>query len=316
MKGSAIIEEIIGKKQTKMQRTIELNNNWKLSADDRAILLQHFPDGIIALDLETTGLSPLIDKIIEIAAIKITPHEDLIFETLVNPEIEIPAHTIEIHNISDEMVKNAPLIEEVLPQFNQFIGDLPIVAHNAKFDLGFIVLALQKSGHKLSESKIYCSVKLSRTTYPDLINHKLKTLVEHHQIPLVNHHRAIDDAYASLRVFIQGLKIIKSEYLNKTAMLFKLNEFDQKSKEPLPKYLNNIEKLVQEAAIVEIKYNGGSMRNEFRPVKLTSLINSPEGNFLYARCLISDIYKSFKLKKITDLRGPSASDIQKWLKKS
>ena len=299
-----------------MQSITRVNNEWKISPADSEILLKNFPLGMIAIDLETTGLSPLVDRIIEIAAIKITPGSTEIFETLINPEIPIPAHTTDIHNITDEMVKNSPKIECVLQSFNEFIGELPIVAHNAKFDLGFIVLALLKNKYKLSTSPIFCSCKLSRTTHPHLENHKLGTLVNAHQIPLLNHHRAIDDAYASLRVFIEGLKIIKPEFLNKTAKIFALNEFDEKSKEPLPKYLKDLDRLVQEAAIVEIKYNGGSsMKNEFRPVKLTSLLNSPEGNFLYARCLISDIYKSFKIKKITDLRNPSAENIQKWLKK-
>ena len=76
-----------------------------------------------------------------------------------------------------------------------------------------------------------------------------------------------------------------------------------------------MEKLVKEAAVIEMKYSGGNFKNEFRPVKLTSLMNTPEGNILSARCLWSDLQKSFKLNKIIEVRSPSASDIQKWLKK-
>lgn len=298
-----------------MQSIITPDGPWNIDAKASEILLEKFPNGIIAIDLETTGLSPLVDKVIEIGAIKITKIRSEIFETLINPEIPIPAHTTDIHGITDDMVKEAPKIHEVLKEFSEFLGDLPIVAHNAKFDLGFIVQNLQKLNIPLSNSKVYCSVKLSRTTHPEMENHKLKTLVHEHNIPLLNHHRAVDDAYASLLVFIQGLKIIKSEYLDKTSMLFSLNEFNLESLDPLPKHLKDLEALVQSAAVVEIKYNGGSMKGEFRPVKLTSLLSTPDGNFLYARCLISDIYKSFKIKKIQDMRSPNAEQIAKWLKK-
>jgi DNA polymerase III epsilon subunit family exonuclease len=296
-------------------KSIEKESSWNIPASELDILFQHFPNGIIALDLETTGLSPLVDKIIEIAAIKITPETSEIFESLIHPEIPIPAHTTDIHNITDAMVASAPKLNKVLPSFLNFIADIPIVAHNAKFDLGFIVQGMQKENLPLSNSKIYCSVKLSRTTHPEMENHKLGTLVEKHDIPLLNHHHAIDDAYASLRVFLQGLKIIKHEYLDKTAMLFNMNEFHLNLMDPLPKHLKDLEQLVQDAAVVEIKYKGGSIKDEFRPVKLTSLLNTPDGNFLYARCLISDIYKSFKIKKISDLRRPSALQIKQWLTK-
>jgi DNA polymerase III epsilon subunit family exonuclease len=298
-----------------MHSVVKTNLDWKLSSSEEEILFRHFPAGIIAIDLETTGLSPLVDKIIEIAAIKMTREGTEIFETLINPEIPIPPHTIEIHNISDDMVKNAPKIQDVLPKFKIFLGDVPIVAHNAKFDLGFIVFGFQKLELTMNDANVFCSCKLSRTTHPDFPNHKLATLVKEHQIPLLNHHRASDDAYASLRVFIEGLKIIKPEYLNKTGLIFNMKQFDAKHEDQLPKFLLELESLVQTAAVVEIKYNGGSVKNEFRPIKLTSLLNTPDGNFLYAKCLLTDIYKSFKIKKIQGLRKPSAENIQKWLKK-
>jgi DNA polymerase-3 subunit epsilon len=124
---------------------------YQLSLEEKSLLFSYFPYGIVALDLETTGLSPLVDRIVEIGAIKITPSKFEIFESFINPEIPIPAHTTSIHGITDEMVQNAPKIIEGLNLFNIFLGDLPIVAHNAKFDLGFVVMSLQK--HKLSISK-------------------------------------------------------------------------------------------------------------------------------------------------------------------
>lgn len=289
----------------------------ELTNSERQTLLEFFPEGLIAIDLETTGLSPMVDRVIEIAAYKVTKEEVLFFATLINPQIPIPPHTTAIHNITDDMVLDSPKLIEVLSEFKEFIGELPIVAHNAKFDLGFIVMGLQREKFKLSSSLIYCSCKLARVTHKEAINHKLGTLVKELQIPLINHHRALDDAYASLMIFIKGLERLKNENnhgaLKSHGYLFSLDQFDELKSEELPTHLEELNKLVKEAAVVEIQYSGGTHKNQFRPVKLTSLLNTPNGNILYARCLWSDIYKSFKLNKITQLRHPSAMEIQQWL---
>jgi len=290
-----------------------------LTETEKLRLLEFFPQGIIAIDLETTGLSPLVDRIIEVGAMKITPEGTTIYQTLINPEIPIPPHTIAIHNITDEMVKDSPLLNDILAHLKEFIGDLPIIAHNAKFDLGFIVMGMQKANHDLAANEIYCSCKLARHTHTEVTNHKLSTLVKELNIPLVNHHRATDDAFASLKIFMSSLERIKtpdSPMLKRHGHLFSLNDFEKIKMEDLPAHLSKLEFLVKEAAVVEILYSGGNHKNEYRPVKLTSLLNTPDGNILYARCLWSDMQKSFKLNKVTDLRKPNAEDIQKWLKKT
>lgn len=280
-------------------------------------LLHYFPQGLIAIDLETTGLSPLVDRIIEIAAFKITSEGASVFSTLIDPEIPIPPHTIAIHNITDEMVTGSPKLADILPELQHFLADYPIVAHNAKFDLGFIVMGLQREKIKLSSALIYCSCKLSRIAHKEFANHKLGTLVKELNIPLVNHHRALDDAYASLKIFIDGLQRLNKEKMNVLThgFLFSLDQFKEIKADELPPHLEELNKLVKESAVIEIQYAGGSYKHQFRPVKLTSLLNTPDGNILYARCLWSDIYKSFKLKKITALRHPDAEKIQQWILK-
>ena len=290
-----------------------------LTESEKQKLWEFFPEGIIAIDLETTGLSPLVDRIIEVGAVKITPTGTSIFQTLINPEILIPQHTIDIHNITDEMVKDSPLLADILQPLREFIGDLPVIAHNAKFDLGFIVMGMQKNNIILASNDVYCSCKLARHTHMEIPNHKLSTLVKELNIPLLNHHRATDDAFASLKIFMCSLERIKtplSPMLKRYGHLFSLNEFEKFEPTSLPAHLSTLEKLVKEAAVVEILYSGGTHKNEYRPVKLTSLLNTTEGNILYARCLWSDMQKSFKLQKITELRSPTAEDIQKWLKKT
>ncbi len=298
----------------KTQSAIDLD----LTPEERRLVLEFFPQGLIAIDLETTGLSPLVDRIIEVGAMKIGPQSTDVFQSLINPEIEIPPHTTDIHHITDDMVKNSPKSELVLKGLLEFIGELPIVAHNAKFDLGFIVMGFQKWNLPVGSNDIYCSCKLARHTHMELKNHKLSTLVMELNIPLLNHHRAFDDAYASLKVFVDCLKRAKtpqSPIVKRYGHLFNLNQFEKFEILDLPEHLAALEKLVKEAAVIEMKYSGGNYKNEFRPVKLSSLMNTPDGNILSARCLWSDLQKSFKLNKVQEIRTPSAEDIQKWLKK-
>lgn len=313
---TSVVNESALETKEKMQSNIDNSTEWKITQSELAKLLEFFPNGLVAIDLETTGLSPLVDKIIEIGAFKITPNGIEQFHSLINPEIIIPPETIIFHQITDEMIKDAPLLVNILPTLQYFLGDLPIVAHNAKFDLGFLVMGIQKNALPLSSSNIFCSCKLARHTHQESANHKLITLVEHLEIPLVNHHRATDDAYACLKVFIKSLeKINKIDQLQSHSYLFNLKDFKDIKDEEFPEHLLPLIQLVHKQAVVEIEYKGGKYKNQFRPVKLTGLINSPEGSVLYARCLLTDIYKIFHLKKINQFRTPTAEQIKTWLTK-
>src|SRR5690606_21635693 len=100
-------------------------------------LLTLYPKGLVAVDLETTGLSPLVDKIIEIAAVKISPTGEVSsFHQLINPLIDIPEFTIQFHVLTNDDVKMAPTIRKPLKVFLDFVERLPHITHNSAFDLG------------------------------------------------------------------------------------------------------------------------------------------------------------------------------------
>ena len=178
-----------------------------LTQDEIKALLVQFPKGIVALDLETTGLSPLVDKMIELSAIKVKPDGIWTSSTLINPKIEIPQFTIDIHGITDEMVKDSPLEQDVLKPFIEFCENLPLIGHNAKFDTGFLAFALGRHKYDLPKSKVYCSCRMSKKAFPDTTNHRLGTLVKELDIPLENHHRALDDAIACLILYARSLQV-------------------------------------------------------------------------------------------------------------
>ena len=157
----------------------------------------------VVFDLETTGLSKDSDKITEIGAVKIENGKIIDrFSTFVNPERPIPKKIVELTSITDEMVANAPKIDELLPKFLDFCKGCTLVAHNAKFDTGFIKKASQDLG-LLYDFQHLDTLMLARGLYPELGNHRLSTLNKHLNVPLLHHHRAVDDAKATADIFIK-----------------------------------------------------------------------------------------------------------------
>ena len=128
-------------------------------------------------DVETTGMSPVCDRIVELAAVRIdrdgTEQE---FHTLVNPGRQIPPGVIRIHHITDDMVADAPHFPAAGREFTEFARGSTLVAHNARFDLGFLQESLARSGLELWKGKTIDTVRLLRRTHPHLPNYRLQSL--------------------------------------------------------------------------------------------------------------------------------------------
>ncbi len=281
--------------------------SFNLTPQEIHTLSTMFPQGVIAMDVESTGLSPLIDKIIELSAVKISANKVETFSKLVNPEIEIPQVTIDIHHIDNNMVKNHPIIKEIMPSFLSFIGELPIIAHNAKYDLGFIIFNLHQLGIEMPKNEVFCSIKMSRKVFNDEKSHKLTDLNESLNLGRLQGHRALDDAFACLKLYAQAL--LKESDLSQKALiahsyLLKVSDYSKNQELHIPERLKLLVEKIGMQEVVEIKYQGGNYKNQFRPIRPISLLPMPDGNFLYAHCLLSDQYKSFSLKKIAQVRIP------------
>ncbi|MEZ7890962.1 MAG: 3'-5' exonuclease [Candidatus Wallbacteria bacterium] len=162
-------------------------------------------------DIETTGLSPKTEAIIELAAVKII--NDQVTETFcsfVNPDgREISPEITKITGITNEMVANAPALEEVIPRFLDFIGDSVFVAHNAPFDLSFINRYLTDKYSQKLVNPIICTVKLAKMMYPNLESHSLESLIRFFKIKVDNRHRALDDAKACGVVLVKLLQMMR-----------------------------------------------------------------------------------------------------------
>ncbi len=155
----------------------------------------------VALDLETTGLSPHDDMIIEIGAVKVIGGSRVDkFSTFVNPKIHIPPRITEITGIDDSMVLPAPQIEEVLGKLLEFIGELPVLGHNVAFDYGFVCQKALNMKIKYHASCIDTH-KISRKLLTGLESRSLESLCSFYDIVEEPRHRAFSDAAAAARLY-------------------------------------------------------------------------------------------------------------------
>jgi len=166
----------------------------------------------VAFDLETTGLDAYKHKIIEIGAVRFEdgiPIES--FQTYVNKRGPLSPKIKELTGIDDETIKNAPKIETVLPQFLDFIGNSNLVAHNASFDMEFLLNALYNHNLVKPKNKVIDTLKLSRKYHTRLDNHKLITLKEHLYIDQLPGHNSVADSLACAYVYMDCIDLMDEE---------------------------------------------------------------------------------------------------------
>ena len=161
------------------------------------------------LDLETTGFSFRTEKITEIGIMKYKNGEVIdSFSTFVNPEKPIPPRVVEVTNITDDMVKDAPKIEEVFPKMLEFIGDSVLVAHNADFDIGFLKYNAAQLGYEFNYTYLD-TLRLAKELFPEFKRYKLGLIADKLGITVEVAHRALDDVDTTvkvLRVMMEKLK--------------------------------------------------------------------------------------------------------------
>ena len=185
-------------------------------------------DTFVVFDIETTGFEPGLDKITEIAAVKVKNGEFIEeYTTFVNPERPIPKNVQELTHITTDMVKNERPIEEVLPEFLEFCKGAVMVAHNAKFDMSFINHFAEKE--KLEKPKFAVdTLAIAREIFESYQNHKLGTIAENLGIELEGAHRAINDTRATAKVFVKMCEILKEKDMDIMGFVQDADKLDYK----------------------------------------------------------------------------------------
>ena len=160
-------------------------------------------DNYVLFDLETTGLSTDNDAVVEISALKVERGGIASeFSTLVNPGIHIPYYTSSINGITDDMVKDAPFMEQALKDFIAFAGDSVLMGHNIRrFDLRFIQRDAERIFGKTLKNEFVDTLELARRYLPELTCHSLEALASHYDVSYDGAHRALADCHINKKVY-------------------------------------------------------------------------------------------------------------------
>lgn len=174
-----------------------------INFDNKPRELDRLPAECVITDIETTGLNPARDSIIEISAIKI--QDDKIvseFSSLINPDISLPPFISNLTGIDDSMVKNARKLNEVMFDYCNFIGCLPVVGHNIKFDLSFINAKLKHLYNTSLKNDYADTLYFAKKAYPALQSYKLSSLAHNLNLDTKNAHRALFDCKMTYELFL------------------------------------------------------------------------------------------------------------------
>ena len=214
----------------------------------------------VVFDIETTGFSPVSDRIIEIGAVKV--EEGKItdkFSTFVNPQMPIPYEIEKLTSIRDDMVMDSPTIEVILPEFLEFCKDAILVAHNAKFDMSFIMENCRRLEYP-DKFTYVDTVGIARVLLPNQAKHTLDAVAKTLNVSLLSHHRAVDDAGATAEIFVRFLPMLEEKGIQDFAGLNALGKSSPDIIKRLPTY----------HCIILAKNNEGRM-NLYRLISLSHL---------------------------------------------
>lgn len=160
---------------------------------------------VIVIDFETTGLAPAMGaRATEVAAVRLVGNEIVdTFQSLMNSGSRIPPEIVRLTGISNAMVCSAPPAERVMKQLIQFVGNVPLVAHNARFDSAFFAAECQHA-RLTAAADFACTMKLAKRVYPQAPNYKLQTLLDYADIDFSGRfHRALADSVATAHLWLQ-----------------------------------------------------------------------------------------------------------------
>lgn len=175
----------------------------KMLGRKRGNRIDKYVSEYVVFDLETTGISPNRDEVVEISAIKVREGQVVEeFTTLVNPKRPIPYGASAVNHITDEMVADAPYFSQVLMDFFEFIGDMVLVGHNIQtFDMNFIYRDAEKFYGKIPDNDYIDTLRMARNVLPALSHHRLVDLSDYYGISTEGAHRALNDCRMNMQVY-------------------------------------------------------------------------------------------------------------------
>ncbi len=251
---------------------------------------------VIALDLETTGLDPGDDRVVEIGAIAFDGEELERFESLVRPGRPMGAGATRINGIRDADLVHAPPAVDVLPGFLAFLDrhpGSPLIAHNATFDAGFLGMELARANLPAPGLLVLDTLALARRALPTLQSHRLDALVTHFAIPTRRRHRAIDDAEILRRLW--GL-LGGSDWAESDHVAYPIRDGSRPASPPVG--WESLEEAARSRRPIRMSYAGGTRGDAPRLVTPIRFANRGGIAYLVAVCHLTGGEKSFRIDRI------------------
>ncbi|MBM7543539.1 DNA polymerase-3 subunit alpha (Gram-positive type) [Weissella beninensis] len=172
-----------------------VNDGNEIGINEKHISLHDNDTEYVIFDVETTGLSAIYDKVIELSAVKVVKGNVVAeFEQFIDPGFHLSETTTKLTSITDSMVQGSKTEAEVFREFRQFYGDAILVGHNVTFDLGFMNTGYRRHNMAKIDNPVIDTLTLARFLYPDLRSYRLNTLAKKFGVVLEHHHRAIFDS--------------------------------------------------------------------------------------------------------------------------
>ena len=256
-----------------------------------------FDQEYVVFDTETTGLSVGADQMIEIGAVKVKNDEIIErFDELIACPKPLPPFITELTNITDEMLQGKDSEENVTRRFLEFIGDLPLVAHNAQFDISFVSNAVQKYNLGEFNNTVIDTMGMARNMYPEWRNHKLSTLVKNLEVNWDEdkHHRADYDCEGTSKCFYHMLLELKSQNIKTTIDLENIADIENAIKFARPIHLTLIAKnkvglknLFKIISLANTKY---LYKGKEPKIPRTDLIELREGLLIGSGCINGEVF--------------------------
>ena len=258
------------------------------------------PGQFIAFDLETTGLSAAMDRMVEIAAVRFleTGQEIARYQTLVNPERPVPPGAYAVHGLSDELLSDAPTAREILPAFLAFIGDAgstTLLAHNGAFDAGFLGTELESRRPADSRLQNHRHAATFADAASDASEPSARDDRHAPWLRSCRGHRAMADSLLVKQIWL------RLEGARHADGLIAFKMFDAREKMALPVGWAILEQVVVRGSVLQIEYEGGTRGTALRSVTPRRLESRGGCIFLVALCHIDSMEKSFRVDRIRTL---------------
>ncbi len=260
----------------------------------------------VAFDTETTSLSPVSGRVIELSGIKFKLKEGRTesFDKLINPDEPISEEITQINGITNEMVKDKPKAEEIIPEFLRFIdgSETILLAHNVCFDISFVGMEIARLRITQPSHRCLDTLILARKTYPELEKYSLPGLVTQLGISQEKSHRALADSFSVKELFLKIISKTNVKTLDELINLTKVSTFSDIFDLEPPAGFELFAQAIERNQSIEMVYEGGSRDLQLRKITPLTLMKSYDKIYVLADCHLDKIQKFFCLDRIKSFK--------------